>query len=177
MFEARSKKLGYVIAYKLGISEHTDIVFLDDQVKQIDENTYIIIDRRGGVTPLNKGDYVILDKEMFTPIPMREEDFNERYVHLVDNIYDEIPHTVKVWSLSQAMCDEIKFIRDVKGVYFNGFTFAWQYTKNGRKILETVPGDAYIIIHKAYYDDAGNVIDVDFEFVDNRLFNELYSVV
>lgn len=177
MFEARSKKLGYVIAYKLGISEHTDIVFLEDQVEKIDENTYVVTDRRGSVTQLSKGDYVILDRDMFTPIPVKAEDFEQRYVHLIDNIYDEIPHTVKVWSMAQSMCDEIKFIRDAKGVYFNGFTFAWQYTRNGCKIIETAPGDAYVVIHKASYDEAGNVIDVDFEFIDTQTFHELYAVI
>lgn len=177
MFRARKKKLGYVIAYKLGKSKNVDIVFTSDQLRQTAPDTYVVTDLRGNETILHTGDYVILDRDMFLPIPVLAEDFKYNYVYLVDNIYDEVPREVSVWSITQAMTDEIKFIRDIKGVTFTGFMFVHRYAKNGLQIVETAPGDSYVVIDHVYYDTAGNVIDVDFQFVDSKLFHELYTVI
>ncbi len=122
------------------------------------------------------GDFFKVDDYGF-PHPWRRAAFLQQHQPLDGDWYQEAARQVKIWRLSDPVCEEIRFLLD-RGILrvdpdqphrcFSALIWGTE---------ETAASDAVVVIFDADRDPEGRVTGVNFNFVEIGYFNKHYRVI
>jgi hypothetical protein len=124
------------------------------------------------------GDYIKFDSNG-NPYPNKQKFFEENHKKIPgeQDLYEQLPQPVDVWDVSEPMCDEIEFLIRDKGLVIDesnkdGFFSAplWGTVLSAEKT-------AKIVLYKVTRDEFGNIVDVDFNFVQKEEFERTYELI
>ena len=75
------------------------------------------------------------------------------------------------------MCPEVMVLVEKKGLVIDKESSDRRYTAQLWGTTEAVAEDAMIVFYSISYDEAGNVTDCDWNFVERGEFDRTYSVI
>lgn len=75
------------------------------------------------------------------------------------------------------MCTEMRFLVEKKGLIIDETSKNRRYTAQLWGTTEVAAEDAVIVFYRISYDDAGNVTDCDWNFVERAEFDKTYSII
>ena len=122
------------------------------------------------------GDWIRIDGAGH-PYPSRDDWFRANLKHCGGDDYEQIPKPLKAWTADQAMCPEVRFLTEQKGLildeqnpkqYFNAILWG---------TLESAEKDAVLVFYSISHDESGRIIDADFNFVERTEFDRSYNIL
>lgn len=169
-----------VVAYRLG-EENPVLQNLIEigLIKEKEDGSYEIfsleaVNGRGEIA--YAGDYVKLSSTG-EPYPNSAEDFKTHHRHIEGDKYEQIPEEREAWMAQDAMCEEIQFLIDHKGLvlceeddekYFNAFL--WGAPLSAAK-------NAVLVFYGIERDTEGKITDATFNFVARNEFDMSYNEI
>ncbi len=178
------KKHGKVVqAYRLG-DQHPVLndLMKSNKIVDLQNGTYEVFSQEslnsgsGHGQLASAGDWVRLDGAGL-PYPSKNDWFQENLRHISGDDYEQIPKPLYAWTSDVGMCPEIQFLIREKGLvlddsnpeqYFRAFLWGTQ---------EAAAHDAILVFYSLSYDEHGNVIDAEFNFVARTEFERVYDVL
>ena len=122
------------------------------------------------------GDYIKIDSGGY-PYPNNKEYFEKNHRHIEKDIYEQIPRPLQAWDTKLAMCQEIIFLIEKKGLTIHETSPDQYYEAELWETKEVAAADAMIVFYSISYDKEGNVLDCDWNFVERNEFNKIYSII
>lgn len=122
------------------------------------------------------GDWIKLDSTS-SPYPNDKEYFESNHRHVEGDIFEQIAKPLLAWDANLEMCPEVVFLLEKKGLIIDEASVERRYTAEIWGTTEVAAENAMIVFYSISYDDAGNVIDCDWNFVERGEFNRTYSVI
>ena len=178
------KKHGKIVrAYRLGQPHPVlDELMSKKQIIDLRNGTYEVFSQeavKGGTGHgqlAEAGDWIRIDGDGY-PYPSRDDWFRENLRHCEGDDYEQIPKPLKAWTADQPMCPEVRFLVEQKGLildetkpnqYFNAILWGTR---------ESAEKNAVLVFYDISRDEAGNVIDADFNFVGRAEFDRTYHIL
>ena len=182
MYEVIKNKGNMVKAYQLG-SDNAVIKELmqNGKICYLGENRYEIYSQEAvhGVVGGEKamaGDWIKLDS-IGNPYPNDKEYFEANHRHIEGNTFEQFPKPLSAWDAKLEMCPEVTFLIEKKGLIINLASSDRRYTVQLWGTTEVAAEDAMIVFYNISYDNAGNVAECDWNFVERGEFDSTYSVI
>ena len=75
------------------------------------------------------------------------------------------------------MCPEIAFLVEKKGLIIDETSSDRRYIAELWGTTEVAARDAMIVFYSVFYDEAGNITDCDWNFVERGEYDRTYSVI
>ena len=122
------------------------------------------------------GDYIKIDSCGY-PYPNNKEYFEKNHRHIEEDTYEQIPKTLQAWDTKLAMCQEVTFLIEKKGLRIHETSQDQYYEAELWGTKEVAAADAMIVFYSISYDREGNVLDCDWNFVERSEFNRIYSII
>ena len=172
------KKRGRVyLAYRLG-EDHPVIQRLmkEGKVVPLDDGTYEVFSQEavnGRGQQAFSGDYIKIDTSGY-PYPNRKEIFLENHIHLQGDEYEQIPKPYLAWCVEDEVCEEIDFLIQRKELVINLRNPDKTYQAPLWGCLESAKKDAHIIFYDIKRDEMGVILDIDYNFIARKEFEEDY---
>lgn len=120
------------------------------------------------------GDYVKLDHAGFT-YPNDEAFFKENHRHILGDEYEQLPRPLSAWTADEAMCKEVLFLIQNKGLLLDNANPKRYYSAVLWGTKEVAAKDAVLVFYRTTYNDDGTVKDADFNFVSRDDFKQTYD--
>ena len=178
------KKHGKIVkAYQLG-QAHPVLADLMENGKILDlENgTYEVFSQeavKGGSGHgqlAQAGDWVRIDGAGY-PYPSGNDWVRANLRPCGGDDYEQIPKALLAWRADQPMCREIQFLVDHKGLYLNEQDPGKYFNAVLWGTQEAAAKDATLVFYGIFRDDAGNIVDADFNFVEKTEFERDYNIL
>lgn len=122
------------------------------------------------------GDWIKLDGSG-CPYPNNQEYFVNNHRHIERNTFEQLPKPLLAWDAKLEMCPEVTFLVEKKGLTIDEASFDLCYTAELWGTTEVAAADAMIVFYSVSYDEAGNVTDCDWNFVERSEFDRTYTVI
>lgn len=122
------------------------------------------------------GDYIKIDSAGF-PSPKTKEWFLENHKHIKGNKYEQLPKELLAWEYGEKLTKEMKFLIKERGLYLNYENDNEFFGAELWGAYLTAPKDAIVIFYNVKYDEKGNVIDIEYNFVAKAEFEEAYEYI
>ena len=182
MYEVTKNKEKVVKAYQLG-SDHAVIKELMQKGKicALKDSKYEIYSQEavngavGGQIAM-AGDWIKLDSTD-SPYPNDKEYFEANHRHIEADTFVQFSKPLPAWDAKLDMCPEVTFLIEKKGLVIDETSSDRRYTAQLWGTTEVAAEDAMIIFYSISYDEAGNVTDCDWGFVEKGEFDRTYSVI
>ena len=123
-----------------------------------------------------KGDYIKIDSEGF-PSPKTKEWFLANHKLLSKNKYEQLPKELLAWECKEKITPEMKFLISERGLYLDYDNDKEFFGAELWGAYLTAPKDAVVIFYDVKYDENGNVIDAEYNFVARKEFKLTYRYV
>lgn len=183
MITVMKKKGNIIRACRLGFpSPVLDQLIKNGKIISLPDGSFEVMSREaaaGGTgrgQAARRGDYIKQDSDGF-PYPNTADFFESNHTQITEDLYEQHPLPLKAWTLEEPMCPEIEFLMDRKGLVINKADYAKTFTAPLWGTVESAPGDAVILFYSISYDEAGTVIDADYNFVIRQEFEKNYRLV
>lgn len=122
------------------------------------------------------GDWIKLDSTG-SPYPNDKEYFESNHRHIEGDAFEQLPKPLPAWDANLEMCPEVAFLVEKKGLIIDEASAERRYTAELWGTTEVAAENAMIVFYSISYDDAGNVTDCDWNFVERGEFDRTYSVI
>ena len=180
MYKVIKNKGKQVMAYRLG-TDHPVIKALTEEGKivEIGDGRYSVFSQEavnggiGGQIAM-AGDWIKIDSKGF-PYPNERKFFEENHRHIEGDVFEQIPQPLLAWDAGHEMCPEILFLVEKKGLIIDESSSDRRYSAELWGTTEVAAEDAVIVFYSISYDEAGKVIDAEFNFVAHEEFEKAYS--
>lgn len=183
MRKAIKNKMKTVRAYQLG--EKSPV--LEELMKrgilrelQRDGKTYYEVFTKETVNGTGEiaypGDYIKLDKDS-DPYPNDKAFFEKKHIHIKEDLYEQISNPMVIWQKGDPITSEIQYLIKHKGLILDEKHPDKYFTAPLWGSLLSAREDATLVIYDTVKDEAGNIIDVDFNFVERSAFETTYTVI
>ncbi|MBR3299305.1 MAG: nucleotide-binding protein [Clostridia bacterium] len=175
------KKQGKIVnAYRLG-SESEVMNKLIEEGKLIPRKngTYEVMSQEsdnGSGQVAREGDYVKIDSTG-SPYPNDAAFFNANHRHIEGDTYEQIPKPLLAWTVDEHITEEISFLIAHKGLVLNDKSPDKYFTAPLWGTIEASPRDSVLVFYSVSRNDAGEIIDADFNFVARAEFEKTYTVL
>lgn len=168
-----------VKAYELG-SKHPAITEMirKGKIRPLENGRYKVFSQEssGSGETAEAGDWVKTDSKGYL-YPNRKEWFEANHRHIERDLFEQIPQPLKGWDCRLDMCPEVEFLTEKKGLAIDRASSDRRYTAELWGTTEIAAEDAMIVFYNISYDDAGNVTDAEYNFVERSEFDRTYSVL
>lgn len=182
MYEVIKNKGKLVKAYQLG-SDNVVIKELmqNGKICDLGDGRYEIHSQEAvngavGGEKAMAGDWIKVDSKGY-PYPNDRMYFEANHRHIKGDIFEQFPKPLPAWDAKLEMCPEVTFLVEKKGLVIDKASSDRRYTARLWGTIEVAAEDAIIVFYSISYDDAGNVTDCDWNFVERGEFNRTYSVI
>lgn len=184
MYEVIKNKGKLVKAFQLG-SDNAVLKGLikDGKICDLKDGRYIIYSREAvngacGGEKAMAGDWIKVDSKGY-PYPNDQAFFekNHRHIEGEGDTFEQLPKPLKAWDAKLKMCSEIRFLVENKGLIIDETSKNRRYTAQLWGTTEVAAENAMIVFYRISYDDAGNVTDCDWNFVERAEFDKTYSII
>jgi hypothetical protein len=182
MYKAIKNKSKTVEAYQLG-SDNAVIKELMENGKICDlgDGRYEIhsqeaINGAAGGEIAMEGDWIKVDSKGF-PYPNDRDYFEANHKHVEGDTFEQLPKPLLAWDAKLEMCPEVAFLTEKKGLVIDEASSDCRYTAQLWGTTEVASKDAMIVFYSISYDDAGDVVDCDWNFVERSEFDRTYSMI
>ncbi|HAP20707.1 hypothetical protein NSA48_04275 [Frisingicoccus caecimuris] len=182
MFNVIKNKGNVVRAYQLGRdSAIINELIAGGKIENLGDGNYAVhsqeaINGNVGGEVAKAGDWIKIDSSG-CPYPNDQVYFEANHCHIEGDIYEQIPKPLQAWDAECAMCPEVAFLVEKKGLIINETSTAQRYSAELWGTKEVAAADAVIVFYSISRDNNGCIIDADFNFVERGEFNKIYSVV
>ncbi|MCD8120855.1 MAG: hypothetical protein LUE65_01260 [Clostridiales bacterium] len=182
MYKVIKNKGNMINAYQLGSGNPVIKALMDDgKIKDIGSGRYEIYSQEAingavGGEMAEAGDWIKVDSRE-CPYPNNREYFEANHRHIEGDIFEQIPKTLSAWDAKLAMCPEIAFLIENKGLIIDKTSSDRRYIAKLWGTTEAAAEDAMIVFYSIFYDEAGNVTDCDYNFVKREEFDRTYSII
>ena len=122
------------------------------------------------------GDFFKVDNYGF-PHPWRKAAFLQQHQFLEGDWYQEAARRVKIWRLSDPVCEEIRFLLNRGILRIDPDNPDRCFTALIWGTEETAASDAVVVIFDTDRDAEGCVAGVHFNFIEIGYFNKYYRVI
>lgn len=169
-------------AVELGADEQ-DPLYLQlvssGKIKKLTDTSYAIfsmeaVNGQGQVA--NKGDFVKVNPEGEVH-PNTREYFLEHHKHIDGHSYEQITFPVRVWCAGDEIGEELEYLLKTGQLLLNESSetkffnaFLWGTDLSAAK-------DAYLVMYSVLKDQAGQITDISFNFVEHEEFHKTYSFI
>lgn len=182
MYEVIKNKGKMVEAYQLGsdsavikeLIENGKICDLGDGKYEI--HSQEAVNGVAGGEKANVGDWIKVDSKG-CPYPNDREYFETNHRYIEGDTFEQLPKPLLAWDAKLEMCSEVIFLVDKKGLIIDETSTDRRYTAQLWGTMEVAAEDAMIVFYSISYDEAGNVTDADWNFVERSEFNRTYSIL
>ena len=182
MYKVIKNKGKTVEAYQLG-SDNPVIKALMDEGKicDIGNGRYEILSQEAvtGDSSGEKaeaGDWIKVDSKGY-PYPNKKEYFEANHRHIEGDTFEQLPKPLSAWDAKLEMCPEIAFLVEKKGLIIDETSSDRRYIAELWGTTEVAARDAMIVFYSVFYDEAGNITDCDWNFVERGEYDRTYSVI
>lgn len=100
-----------------------------------------------------------------------------KYLWINIDTFEQLPKPLQAWDAKLKMCTEMRFLVEKKGLIIDETSKNRRYTAQLWGTTEVAAEDAVIVFYRISYDDAGNVTDCDWNFVERAEFDKTYSII
>ncbi len=121
------------------------------------------------------GDYIKIDSLGY-PYPNSAEYFVSNHRHIEGDEYEQIPKPLKVWTVSEPMCEEIEYLQREKGLVIDTENEEKCFTAPLWGTVESAARDDVLVIHRVKRDETGSITDMNFNFVCLSEFIKNYTL-
>ena len=122
------------------------------------------------------GDWIKIDSKGY-PYPNDRAYFEANHRHIEGDNFEQLPKPLLVWNVKLEMCPEVEFLVEKKGLVIDETSSDRRYSAQLWGTTEVAAEDAMIVFYSISYDDAGNVTDCDWNFVERSEFDKTYSII
>ena len=182
MYEVIKNKGKLVKAYQLG-SDNAVIkeLMLNGKICDLGDGRYEIhsqeaVNAAVGGEKAMVGDWIKLDSTG-SPYPNDKEYFEANHRHIEGDTFEQFPKPLSAWDAKLEMCPEVMFLVEKKELVIDKTSSDRRYTAQLWGTTEAAAEDAMIVFYSISYDDAGNITDCDWNFVERGEFDRTYSVI
>ena len=124
--------------------------------------------------PVMIGDYFKIDKAGY-PYPIDKEYFLKTHRHIEGNRWEEFPEPIMAWESADAISPEVRFLMENKGLEIDPeHPDQFFKEKMNQDIYIAATATTLIIFNSVSYDNDGNVINANFEFLSRAEFERDY---
>lgn len=181
MRTAIKNKKKIVTAYQLGTGTNMEKNLINEgSIRICEDGSYELFSKEAvnGCGEIAKpGDYFKVSEAdgKFYPYPNDKAWFEENHTHLQGNEYEQKNKPLYIWQTSDPISEEIRYLLDNGKMtidendyehYFNAFL--WGADLSAAK-------DATVLFYDIDRDEQGNIVDISFNFVTKKDFEESYS--
>ena len=182
MYQVIKNKGKIVQAYQLG-SDNAIIEKLIEKGKVCDlgNGRYEIYSREsvngsdGGEKAVD-GDWIKVDSKGY-PYPNKRVYFESNHRHIEGDNFEQLPKPLQAWDAKLELCPEMKFLVEKKGLIINESSSERRYVAELWETTEVAAEDAMIVFYSLSYDEKGELIDADFNFVAKDEFDRTYNII
>lgn len=174
------KKASEIKAWRLGDKTPKELEMIAEK-KIVDkgDGTYELFSReatgkKGQIAKV--GDYFKVDSGGY-PYPNDKETFEATHVRIEGDRYLQSTPELYAWTLDQPITDAVKYLFDNNLVQIHDDDPNRYFSAVLWGTTETAAKDVVIVFYKIERDGNGNVINVDFNFVERSEFEKTYRVV
>lgn len=182
MYEVIKSKGKLVKAFQLG-SDNAVLKELikDGKICDLKDGRYEIYSREAvtgaaGGEKAMAGDWIKVDSKG-CPYPNDQAYFEKNHRHIEGDTFEQLPKPLQAWDAKLKMCTEMRFLVEKKGLIIDETSKNRRYTAQLWGTTEVAAEDAVIVFYRISYDDAGNVTDCDWNFVERAEFDKTYSII
>lgn len=168
-----------VQAYCLGAGSAMEQELIRSGKIQRSGDTYMLFSQEsvnGQGQQARIGDYFKVDGAG-CPYPNQREWFRENHRHIEGDLYEQIPKALEIWMARDGENPVIRWLveqgrlvirEEDRQRYFNAHLWGADLS---------AAEDAVVVFYAVQRDDAGEITDVDFNFVERREFERTYILV
>lgn len=168
-----------ISAYQLGTDSAKIMELLaEGKIKKCSDGNYEVfsqeaINGKGEVA--REGDYIKLDSKGF-PYPNSKEFFEKNHRNVKEDIYEQIPSVVDVWTVQEPFCDEIEFLQREKGLVLDETDINAYFNAPLWGSILSAPRNAALVFYHIEREN-GQIVDADFNFVEQSEFQKTYRYI
>lgn len=168
-----------VEAWELGASSEMELKLRESQkiiFHEGDEKPYELFSSESNSGKGQRtvaGDYFKVDGKG-NPYPQEREKFFANHRHIEGDTWEQLPKPLLAWESGDEVTPEVQFLIDHKGLVLNPKTPEQYFGAVLWGAWLTAAQDAVLIFYGVTYDEAGNILDADFNFVMRSHFEEQY---
>jgi len=122
------------------------------------------------------GDWIKVDSKG-CPYPNDKEYFEANHRHIEGDTFEQLPKPLSAWDAKLEICPEVAFLVEKKGLNIDETSSDRRYIAELWGTTEVAAADAMIVLYSVSYDEAGNVTDCDWNFVERGEFDRTYSII
>ena len=122
------------------------------------------------------GDYIKIDSAGF-PSPKTREWFLANHKHIEGNKYEQLPKALLAWKYGEKITKEMKFLIKERGLYLDYENDNEFFCAELWGAYLTAPKDAIVVFYNVKYNEKNEVVDVEYNFVAKKEFEESYEHV
>lgn len=181
MYKVIKNKGKIVDAYQLG-SDNAVIKELMENGKICDlgDGRYEIhsqeaVNGAAGGEKAMAGDWIKVDSKG-CPYPNDREYFEANHRHIEGDTFEQLTKPLPAWDAKLEMCPEVAFLVEKKGLIIDEASSDRRYTAQLWGTTEVAAEDAMIVFYSITYNENGNVIDADYNFVAGDEFKRTYKM-
>lgn len=166
-----------VKAYILGNGSPEEIRMMEEgKIKKTDIGYELFSQEAMGAVgqKAKKGDYFKIDNED-RPYPNEKQWFEKNHSLIEENLYEQLPKELDSWEKGQPLSEEVKFLLNSGRIkidensserYFEAFLWG--------TVLHAAE-DAILLFYEVIRDENNNIIDIDFNFITRKEFEQTYK--
>lgn len=179
MMKKAIKREGKMVeAYQLGTdSLRITELLAEGKIKRSSDGSYEIFSQEavnGKGEMAHNGDYIKVDSKGY-PYPSDKNFFEENHRKAGENIYEQIPKPVDVWTVQEPFCDEIEYLMENKGLVLNENDANKYFNAPLWGSMLSAPKDAELVFYSIDRDEERKIVDADFNFVEQSEFKQSYK--
>lgn len=122
------------------------------------------------------GDYFKVDSGGY-PYPNERKIFEATHEHIEADWYRQETPVLLAWASDQPIFDVVQFLFDRKLVVLHEDDPAHFFSASLWGTEETAAKDAVLVFYRIQRDDSGNILKVEFNFVERSEFDQTYRIV
>lgn len=122
------------------------------------------------------GDYFKVDGAGF-PYPNAKAFFEANHTHISGSDYRQTPRELQAWLLGDPVDEVIAYLQQHKGLQITPEKPDACFRAPLWGCMLTAPADAVLVIYRTERDEAGQILDVDFNFVAREEFEATYRML
>lgn len=165
-------------AYELGSESDTELKLIaSGKIRKHADGKYEVFSLEsvnGAGEIAENGDFFKVDS-MGYPYPIAKTYFLKNHSHLEGDLYEQFAKPLYAWTDEDGMCDEIRFLIEHKGLVIDETSPHKYFTAPLYGTLESAARSAVIVFYELYRDEAGNIVDATFNFVEKNEFMRTYE--
>lgn len=180
MFKVIKNKGKIVQAYKLHKDNETiKELMKSGKITYIGDRKYEVhsLETVGGKGEIAvEGDWIKIDDNGY-PYPNSKNFFESHHRFIEGDTYEQIPLPLNAWNEECGLCPEVEYLLKNKKLLIDDMSFEKRYSAELWGTQEFAAGNAIIIFYSISYDAEGKVRDIDFNFVEKKVFEKNYSIL